>query len=395
MTMQEKISPGYKQSEIGVIPEDWAVKPLSELTDPERPIGYGIVQTGPSVLNGIPCVRVLDLVDGRISRSNLITTSKEISLSYKRTLLREGDLVIALRGKVGALAKVDAALQGANLTRGVALLSKYTRYVPEYLLQYLSSSIGQALIEKNFNGSALQEIPIASLRKLPIAVPADAEQRAIAEALSDADARIAALEALIAKKRDLKQAAMQQLLTGKTRLPGFSGDWEAKRLGEFAQFLSGTYLAKPAYRPGTVVVQGAGAAMGEHDTANFPFAITVIGRVGTVGRPRFMPGGCWVNNNAAAIRALPSESDPRFVHLLLTQYDWSLATSVTAQPFLGIGTLMCSTHRLPPKAEQTAIAEVIFDMDAELSSLEAEADKARAIKQGMMQNLLTGKVRLV
>lgn len=221
------------------------------------------------------------------------------------------------------------------------------------------------------------------------------EQSAIAEALSDADARIAALEALIAKKHDLKQAAMQQLLTGKTRLPGFSGDWEAKRLGEFAQFMSGTYLAKPAYRPGTVVVQGAGAAMGEHDTANLPFAITVIGRVGTVGRPRFLPGGCWVNNNAAAIRALPSEADPRFVHLLLTQYDWSLATSVTAQPFLGIGTLMCSTHRLPPKAEQTAIAEFIFDMDAELSSLEAKADKARAIKQGMMQNLLTGKVRLV
>ncbi|WP_374647194.1 restriction endonuclease subunit S [Tabrizicola sp.] len=184
-------------------------------------------------------------------------------------------------------------------------------------------------------------------------------------------------------------------LTGKTRLPGFSGDCAVKRLGEFAQFLSGTYLAKPAYRPGTVAVQGAGAAMGEHDTANFPFAITVIGRVGTVGRPRFMPGGCWVNNNAAAIRALPSEADPRFVHLLLTQYDWSLATSVTAQPFLGIGALMGSTHNLPLKAEQTAIAEVIFDMDAELSSLDAEADKARAIKQGMMQNLLTGKVRLV
>jgi type I restriction enzyme S subunit len=300
-----------------------------------------------------------------------------------------------VKGTIGRVGVVPEGFEG-NIAREIARIRLRDGFSPTFVASQLESDETQRRILEAVVGTTRLEFSIAAVRSFQVAVPASLqEQNAIAEALSDADSRIAALEALIAKKRDFKQAAMQQLLTGKTRLPGFSGDWEVQRLGEFAQFLSGTYLAKPAYRPGAVIVQGAGAAMGEHNTANFPFAITVIGRVGTVGRPRFMPGGCWVNNNAAAIRALPSESDPRFVHLLLTQYDWSLATSVTAQPFLGIGTLMGSTHRLPPKAEQTAIAEVIFDMDAELSSLEAEADKARAIKQGMMQNLLTGKVRLV
>jgi type I restriction enzyme S subunit len=251
-------------------------------------------------------------------------------------------------------------------------------------------------VEFAIESTGVPQLTAPQIGKYAFASPPDVdEQRAIAAALEDADTLIAALEGMIAKKRDLKQAAMQHLLTGKTRLPGFSGEWEVKRLGDFASFLSGTYLAKTDYRPGKFVVQGAGAAMGEHNSANFPFAITVIGRVGTVGRPRFISGGCWVNNNAGAIRALPNMSEARYVHLLLTQYDWSLATSVTAQPFLGVGTLMGALHEVPPKEEQSAIADVIFDMDADLAALEAQAAKARAVKQGMMQELLTGRVRLI
>lgn len=386
--MQEKIRPGYRQTDVGVIPEDWDVVPIG---------GLGEVRTG-----GTPPTNRRELYGGGylfvspadIGANKYINrTEKTLSLEgfrSSRIFPAGSSLFVCIGstiGKVG-LAAVDLCSnqQINSVSPGANVDSEFLFYSLVHASPRIAALAGEQAVPI-INKSAFS----ANL----IALPGKDEQRAIAEALSDADARILTLETLIAKKRDLKQAAMQQLLTGKIRLPNFSGDWEVKRLGEFAQFLSGTYLAKPTYRPGTFVVQGAGAAMGEHDTANFPFAITVIGRVGTVGRPRFMPGGCWVNNNAAAIRALPSEADPRFVHLLLTQYDWSLATSVTAQPFLGIGTLMGSVHHLPPKGEQTAIAQVVFDMDEELASLDAEADKARAIKQGMMQNLLTGKVRLV
>src|SRR5690348_6337647 len=92
-----KQKPGYKQTEVGLIPEDWEVKTLEEIVNKERPICYGIVQTGRSVVNGVFCIRVVDLKNGRINKENLITTTKDISNSYKRTILKEGDLVIALR----------------------------------------------------------------------------------------------------------------------------------------------------------------------------------------------------------------------------------------------------------------------------------------------------------
>ena len=244
--------------------------------------------------------------------------------------------------------------------------------------------------------TALPAIGSGELKSISFPMPSSsAEQQAIAAALSDADGVVAGLERVIAKKRLIKQGAMQDLLSARRRLPGFSGEWEVKKLGDVSKFLSGSYLAKESYRPGGVTVEGAGNAMGEHDEANLPFAISVIGRVGTVGRPRFKPTGCWVNNNAAALRALPGEADPFFVHLLLTQYEWPAATSVTAQPFLVVPTLMGTQQRLPPLQEQQAIAAVLSDMDAEIQTLETRLAKARAVKEGMMQNLLTGRVRLV
>jgi type I restriction enzyme S subunit len=114
---------GYKQTEIGMIPDDWNVAHLEGLTDPKRPISYGIVQTGPLIPNGVRCLRVIDIDDGRINKTDLITTSKNISNAYKRTILKSGDLVMPLRGKVGDVAIVDEELAGGNLTRGVALIA--------------------------------------------------------------------------------------------------------------------------------------------------------------------------------------------------------------------------------------------------------------------------------
>ncbi len=155
MTAQDtKQKPGYKQTEVGEIPGDWVVKTLGEIVNKERPICYGIVQTGKSVDNGVSCIRVVDLNNGKINKENLITTSNDISNSYKRTILKEGDLVIALRGKIGELAII-----GSNLTREVALIAVSDSLDSLFFLQQLSSSNSKIIFEKNLNGSALQEIP--------------------------------------------------------------------------------------------------------------------------------------------------------------------------------------------------------------------------------------------
>ena len=244
-----EVRPGYKQTEVGVIPEDWVVQSLKNSTEESRPISYGIVQTGPNIPNGIPCLRVVDIDDGRINKTDLISTSKQISDSYRRTALKAGDLVMPLRGKVGDVGEIDEELTDANLTRGVALLAIRPELSGPYCRHALSWPVTRKRLEQSMNGSALQEIPIATLRSFQIGLPpTNTEQRAIAAALSDVDALLGGLERLIAKKRDLKQAAMQQLLTGQTRLPGFSGEWEVKRLGGLVQVQRRLFrLTRPAF----------------------------------------------------------------------------------------------------------------------------------------------------
>ena len=417
--MSAELRAGYKQTEVGVIPEDWDCRTLEDLTDPARPIGYGIVQTGKLVFNGVKCVRVVDIIVGRVDPDQLITTTPEISHAYKRTLLRENDLIIALRGKIGAVAVIDQELAGANLTRGVALLSANASFHSGYLSQYLSSTVGKNTIEKNLNGSALQEIPIAALRKIPAVVPPLPEQRAIAAALSDVDALLGGLDSLIAKKQGLKVAAMQQLLTGQTRLPGFSGEWEVKRLAELADIRSGgtpsTFVAQfwdgniPWCTPTDITALKGKKFLSETTRMITPQGLEassteMIPAHSIVMTSRATIGECAINivpvsTNQGFKNFIPFETtDVDFLYYLLTAQKQGFITLCGGSTFLEIGKtqLVAYQVRLPgTKAEQTAIAAILSDMDTELAALQQRRSKTQAIKQAMMQELLTGRIRLV
>ena len=429
--MSAELRAGYKQTEVGVIPEDWDCRTLEDLTDPARPIGYGIVQTGKLVFNGVKCVRVVDIIVGRVDPDQLITTTPEISHAYKRTLLRENDLIIALRGKIGAVAVIDQELAGANLTRGVALLSANASFHSGYLSQYLSSTVGKNTIEKNLNGSALQEIPIAALRKIPAVVPPLPEQRAIAAALSDVDALLGGLDSLIAKKQGLKVAAMQQLLTGQTRLPGFRGEWEVKRLGDLFKF-SGGYSASRDQ----LTVEGHcylhygdihGSSKTTIDTkADYqdipkldiplkrvsPDSLLADGDVVFVDASEDDAGTSKhvvvVNKGGlpfiAGLHTIVAKAKTaEFAHEYL---EYCFQTPAIREQFMfyAVGTKVSGISKsnivkltvpVPSVPEQTAIAAVLSDMDTELAALQTRRSKTQALKQAMMQELLTGRIRLV
>lgn len=178
------------------------------------------------------------------------------------------------------------------------------------------------------------------------------------------------------------------------RLARFAGAWVTKRLGDVADFAPGDYLPSSDYRPGRFEVQGAGGPMGRHDRPNQAAAHSVIGRVGTVGRPRFMRRGCWVNNNAGAVVARAGCVIPEYLHSVLLSLDWMNFCSVTAQPFLSVEALLSFRMPVPSLPEQRAIAAVLSDVDAEIGALERRLDKTRAIRQGVTQQLLTGSIRL-
>ncbi len=412
-----ELKPGYKMTEVGVIPEEWEVRNMSEITDPQRPISYGIVQTGPNVQNGIPCLRVLDINDGQINKSELITTTKQISDAYRRTVLKEGDLVMPLRGKVGDVGIIDSELEGANLTRGVALIAILPSWNGQFCRQLISWPVTRKRLEHTMNGSALQEIPIATLRLFKIGLPPSLpEQRAIAEALSDADNLIEALDRLIAKKRDLKQAAMQELLTGKTRLPGFGGEWEVKRLGEVAEMSSGGTPTSsiPAYYDGDIPwvsitdMTKSGKVLTATDrnltSLGFANSATQMFPVGTVLYAMYASlgecsiAGIEVCSSQAILGIRPTKDlSNEFLYYYLVSLKPTIKSlgQQGTQANLNKGMVQNFQIHLPPLSEQTAIAEVLSDMDGEIAALEARRDKTRALKQGMMAELLTGKTRLL
>lgn len=419
---------GYKQTEVGVIPEDWETLMLSEITDEKRPISYGIVQTGPNVPSGVRCLRVLDINNGKVNKTGLITTSNQISFSYKRTILQAGDLVMPLRGKVGDIGIIDNDLVGSNLTRGVALISVQPNWSPTFCRQTISSEESRKRLEQSMNGSALQEIPIATLRSFRVPLPpTKAEQEAISEALSDADALIESLEQLIAKKRQIKQGAMQELLTppqgsgqtGKKRLPGFSGEWEVKTLGELAMIRSGgtPSTSQPQFWDGDIpwcTPTDITALRGSKHLGETSRKITQAGLASSsaellpvnsiIMTSRATIGECAINlhpvsTNQGFKNFIPfDKTDVEFLFYLLTTQKGGFIGLCAGSTFLEIGKAQLIGYEVnipPKKSEQTAIATILSDMDAEIAALETKLAKARQVKQGMMQELLTGRIRLV
>ncbi len=410
------IPPGYKQTEVGVIPEDWELEPLCALTDTKRPISYGIVQTGPSVPNGVRCLRVLDLDDGRINKSDLITTTKAISDAYRRTVLKSGDLVMPLRGKIGHVALVEEDLTGSNLTRGLALIAIQPNWSASFCKQFISSIATRSRLEQSMNGSALQEIPIATLRAFKVALPpTKAEQEAIAEALRDADALIESLEQLLTKKRHLKQGAMQELLTGKTRLPGFEikpghkqtevgvipEDWEFDYIESLAHITTGSRNTQDRVDDGQYPFFVRSQTVERINSYSFDgeAVLTAGDGVGTGKVFHYIKSKFDAHQRVYRISNFNECINGYFFYLYFSSHFYNRIMQMTAKSSVDSVRREMIARMLiplpPTKAEQEGIAAILSDMDAEIAALEAKLTKTRQVKQGMMQELLTGRIRLV
>ncbi|MCY3003122.1 MAG: restriction endonuclease subunit S, partial [Planctomycetota bacterium] len=269
---------------------------------------------------------------------------------------------------------------------------------------------GMAESQVNFENMALLEAPIR--------IPGIEEQSAIAEALSDVDGLLSGLDRLIAKKRNLKQAAMQQLLTGQTRLPGFHGEWEVKKVGEFADCTAGgtpsTRIA--SYWGGSIrwmssgelnlkrvdEVEGRITEAGLHNSSAtmLPAKCVLIGLAGQ-GKTRGTVAMNFVElcTNQSIAAVLPSSAFvPEYLYYNLdARYEElrEMSTGAGGRGGLNLTIIKSVGVPFPTRPEQTAIAEVLTEMDAELAALEQRREKTRALKQAMMQELLTGRTRLV
>ena len=306
----------------------------------------------------------------------------------------------------------------AVCSTGFAVLRcKRNLSVPGFLFAHLFGPVVNKWIERVLAGSNYPAISSQDVAPIEIPCPSIREQTAIAAVLSDVDRLIESLELLIAKKRAVKTAAMQQLLTGKTRLPGFSDEWKTKRIGDFTDCTAGgtpsTHISE--YWGGAIQWMSSGElndkiirdvegritnrGLRESSTKIVPPKCVLVGLAGqgkTRGTVAFSTIELCVNQSIAAI--YPNESFfPEYLyHNLDARYDEmrGMSTGDSGRGGLNLQIIRAIELPFPTIDEQRAIAAILSDMDAEIAVLEQRHKKTRAIKQSMMQQLLTGKIRL-
>lgn len=410
--------PAFKQTEVGVIPEDWDVVRLTEVARLES--GHTPSRRHPEYWNGsIPWVSLHDTenLEGREIQKTVHSISSEGLKNSSARLLPQGTVVFsrtATVGKVSVLGREMATSQDfANYICGPRIWNHYL----VYLFRWMAPEWKRLMA-----GSIHNTIYMPAFQALKVALPHVTEQQAIADALGDADALIESLEHLLAKKRQIKQGTMQALLTGQQRLPGFEGAWRAYCVGEIADVKTGPFGSSLHERDyvnvGTpiVTVEHLGEfgityqnlpRVCETDRSRLQAYSLEIGdivfsRVGSVDRNALVREAedGWLFSG----RLLRLRPNRRYVFPAFLSYqfhtDWfrsSVIAVAVGQTMASLNTQILNGLRvfLPPVEEQTAIATVLADMDAELVALDTKLTKARALKQGMMQSLLTGRIRLI
>ena len=371
--LAEEVPVGYKRTEVGVIPEDWNVDRIDQNTS----IKTGSKNTQDKQEDGDYPFFVRSQEVEHIS-----------SYSY------DGEAVLTAGDGVGT-GKVFHYIQGRfDVHQRVYRITDFSnRLNGRYFFYQFSTGFYNRIMSMTAK-SSVDSVRLEMIAGMKIPMPPLSEQRAIAEALSDVDGLLAALETLIAKKRAIKQAAMQQLLTGKSRLPGFSGAWETKRLGEIAPLQRGFDLPTSQIQLGSYAVVYSNGVLQHHERAMVKGPGVVTGRSGTIGKVHFIEKDYWPHNTALWVTSF-RENDPKFIYYLYTHINLVQFLSGSGVPTLNRNDVHQHLVACPPLPEQRAIATVLSDMDAEIAALERRRDKTRTVKQGMMQQLLTGQVRLV
>jgi len=393
---QGSVQTGYKQTEVGVIPEKWDVSTIGEQSQIFGRIGFRGYTVGDIVDEGCGAIAInpSNIQGGKtvFDKCTYITWRKyEESPEIK---IDDGDIILVKTGSTfGKTAMVKNLPIRATLNPQVVVFKnvKGSQGFFGYMMGFpiIQNQIGAAVV-----GGALPTLSQRLIAAFKFPLPPLPEQHAIATALSDVDALLDALNRDITKKRDLKQAAMQQLLTGQTRLPTFHGEWEVKRLGDILTVRHGKSQRGITAPDGKYPILASGGEIGRTNAYTYDKPSVLIGRKGTIDSPQYVDSPFWTVDTLF-FTEISSEADAKFVFYKFTMIRWRSYNEASGVPSLNARTIENIEIQSPPLPEQIAIAAVLTDMDAELALLTQRLAKTRALKQGMMQELLTGRTRLI
>lgn len=366
----------------------------------------------------LPWVSAKDMKVPRLS--DTIDHVTPLAVGNGTRLIQPGTILMVVRG-MSLAHSFPVAIAERPLTFNQDLKAFVTKpsVNSEFILRWFQANQVMILQLATDSTHGTKRIPTGDLLQTLIALPLPAEQRAIAAVLSDVDGLLGALEVLITKKRAIKRAAMQQLLTGKTRLRGYSGEWETKRLGEIGHFFKGRGVNRDDAQGGSLPCVRYGEIYTTHHDYIRTFHSWISPEVAATatqlrsgdllfagsGETKEEIGKCvaFVTDTEAYAGGDIVILRPKSAHPLFLGYVLNIPEVARQKASLGQGdavvhisaaSLAQVSLAVPPVGEQAAIATVLSDMDVEIAALEARRDKTRAIKQGMMQQLLTGRIRM-
>ena len=419
---EETVPSGYKRTEVGVIPEDWTVTIVGSVASVKTgPFGSALHEKD-YIDEGIPIITVEHLGDRGILHGEIPQVSESDYRRLSNYRLAEGDIVFSRVGSVDRNAHVNTSESGWLFSgRLLRVRIQSAQVSPKFLSFHFHTEAFKQRVRDVAVGQTMASINTKILSGILAVIPSSTkEQQLIAAALSDADALIESLEQLIAKKRLVKQGTMQELLTGKRRLPGFSGSFTSTTLGACLVSMPDYGINAPAcpfsedlprYLRITDISEFGGFQTAdpvsvdsvESDKYYLQEGDLVFARTGaSVGKSYLYDktdGPLVFAGFLIRVRPDPQLLDSGFLSAVVTTnryWTWvSMMSMRSGQPGINGVEYSQLPLSLPTTQEQSAIARILSDMDAELDALEARLAKARQVKQGMMQQLLTGKIRLV
>lgn len=387
-----KIPQGYKQTELGIIPEEWTIckicDGLADVKSGKRlPLGYYVTENR----TAHPYIRVIDMYDGGVDTSNILYVPEDAYPAIEKYRIFKNDIFISVAGSLGIVGKIPEKLDGANLTENANKLTNISCN-RDYLLHFLRSPYIQRVISSEQTIGAQPKLALTRIRNFEIILPnTKQEQRAIAKALSDVDALIAALDKKITKKRLVKQGAMIRLLGGKGK------KFRTQKIRDIVSIKKGDMLTSEQYIAGNIpVIAGGKSAAGYHNIANRPAnTITISASGASAGYVAFHDYPIFATD-CSTIESSKSYNI-KYIYYLLTHYQSELYALQTggAQPHVHPNDIYdLNIYYNGDIEDQRNIAIILSNMDKEITDLEARRDKYKLIKSGMMQKLLTGQIRL-
>ena len=402
-------------------PDGWTTALLEELTDPARPIRYGIVQPGRFDPDGRYMIRGQDYSEARgwARPGDFFRVSARVESRYRKARVRAGDLIITIVGAgTGYVETVPGWLDGANLTQTTARIAIRPDVAsPQFCKYLLQSDIGSDQVATYVKGNAQPGLNIADVKKFAVALPRREVQDQIVKRLQDSDALISSLRMLIAKKHAIKQGMMHDLLTGTTRLPGFTGAWADSTIGSLARVTGGGTPATrvpsywggsiPWFTPSEIDSVGSGLVARSDRTisaeglANSAAKLVPAGTVLVTSRASIgnvAVAEVPVTTNQGFASLIPRDTKSTwFLYYWIQQFKSELESRAAGSTFLEISAAKVRDIELraPSLPAQQAIGSAIRDADEVIAALERRLLATRAIKQGMMQCLLTGQAWLV